>query len=166
MIQGDFYVIRQPDHLANALQTISAIQPDPEKPMAVKVEPFKAKRSDLQNRYYWGWVLAQIEQELENRGIVIVCEDDREVPYTKDLLHEIFKTKLLTKEVINTTSKTGESRELILYYSTTELSSAQFSDYVERVRNFVWQFWKFNVPDPVGYYDQLAKELGLIRTDG
>lgn len=157
-ISGEFWIVRTKDNLDNALKAVDSIKPSSEQPMAVKIQPFKLKRTDLQNRYMWGWVYKQISRTLEDRGIVIRCEDDREIPYTADVLHEIFKSKFLIKEVVETTG----GRTLTLYKSTTDLNTTQFSQYITEIKAFVYQFWKFAVPEPQdGVYKQYAKELKL-----
>ena len=154
---GVFWIIRSEDNLKNAIDALSRVDVNDKKPWAMKVGPYKAKRTDLQNRYLWGWVYKQIEDKLADGGISIKCEDAREVPYTKDILHEIFKGKFLILEVIET-----RKSSLTLYKSTKDLETDEFSAYCTAIKSFVWSFWKIQVPEPCdGVYSQYAKELGL-----
>lgn len=154
-IDGEFWIVRTDHNLQCVSEVVKNIKPSEKYPMAVKIQPFKMKRSDLQNRYLWGWVYKQIAVQLEERGIIIRCEDDREIPYTKDILHEIFKGKFLIREVVEAGGKT-----LTLYHSTSSLNTTKFTQYVNEVKSFVWQFWKINVPEPHdGVYRQYADEI-------
>lgn len=158
-MQGEYWVIRTDDQKAAAVSHLACLQPDESAPVAIKVEPYKKKRSDLQNRFLWGWVYEQIRSQLEAAGIVINCDDGTEHPYTKEVLHEIFKTKFLAIGSIE-----AKGRSLTLYKSTTELNTAQFSEFVEQVRRFVWQFWSIQVQEPVsGYYKTLTEEINGRR---
>jgi len=155
VINGEFWVIRTDDQKAAAVSHLACLQPSNDSPVAVKVEPYKKKRSNLQNAFLWGWIYAQIESQLADAGIVINCDDGTEHPYTKDVLHEIFKQKFLAIGCIE-----AKGRSLPLFKSTTELNKAQFSEFVERVRQFVYQFWGITVHDPVDrYWQQIAREL-------
>ena len=68
--------------------------------------------------------------QLELGGIVINTETG-EVPYTKEILHEIFKRKYLVKQVIETKKKSIE-----IYSSTTDLSTKEFVEFCENVKKF------------------------------
>lgn len=152
---AEMYILRKANYKDNCLSRIHALAVSEDHPYAVEIKPYKPKRTDLQNRFLWGWVYGQLVQQLEDRGVVIRCEDDREIPYTKDILHEIFKTKFLCKA--NITTKKGN--QLILYYSTTELTTKQFSDYVEKIKQLAFQFWNIEIPEPVGVYKTYQGEL-------
>lgn len=122
----------------------------------VTMQPYVAKRNDLQNRYLWGWLYLNIEQQLDAGGIVITDDAGREYPYTKDLLHEMFKEMFLCYgEIVRTNPVTGERRTRKLCYSTTELvkhakSEEQekrcFSVYVNCIKRFVWDYWQIQIP--------------------
>lgn len=163
MMSGDFYIVRTAHHLDNAVKSVQAIVPSVDHPMAVKVEPFKAKRSELQNRYLWGWHYAKIVHYLQEVGTVIHCDDGEDIDYTAEILHEIFRGKFLIRDTITAVGNSGESKTLTLYYSTTELNTKQYSDFIDNVTQFVWQFWQFNIPPGRGLYDQWAEELGIKK---
>lgn len=153
---GEYWIIRTDDQKAHAMGHLACINPSADAPVVIKVEPYKKKRSDLQNRFIWGWVYSEIERQLQDAGIVIHCDDGTEHPYTKEILHEIMKQKFLAVGSIE-----AKGRSLILHKSTTDLNTAQFSEFVEQVRQFVFQFWNITVADPVsGYYKTLAEEIG------
>lgn len=153
-VSGEFWVIRNDSQKAAAISHLACLQPDESSPVAIKVEPYKRKRSSLQNAFLWGWIYAEIVRHLADAGIVLNC-DDGEHPYTADILHEIFKQKFLAIGCLE-----AKGRSLTLYKSTTDLNTAQFSEFVENVRGFVYQFWNITVADPVsGHYQTLAEEL-------
>lgn len=122
----------------------------------ITMQPYTVKRSELQNRYLWGWLYRNIEKQLEEGGIVIASDDGSEHPYTADLLHEIFKERFLCYgEIVRTHPKTGERKVRTLCYSTTQLvkhakteeqEQRCFSTYVTKIKQFVWQVWGIQVP--------------------
>lgn len=71
----------------------------------------KPKRTEAQNRYYWGVYLPQIARETGERDL--------------DKLHELFKGKFLTEGVVEVL---GE--KVRLKKSTTELGVAEFSQFI------------------------------------
>lgn len=117
-----------------------------DKPVTVEIKQ-GVNRTKLQNSFLWGWIYARLEAALAEAGIVIPCDDGTEHPYTKDVLHEIFKRKFLILGVIE-----SKGRSLELYRSTTELTTAEFCDFVRSVRQFAWQFWEIQIPAPVGRF--------------
>lgn len=117
-----------------------------DKPLTVQIKQ-GLNRTALQNSFLWGWIYTQLAEKLADAGIVIPCDDGTEHPYTKDVLHEIFKRKFLVIGVVE-----SKGRSLELYRSSTELSTAEFCDFVRDVRQFAWQFWGIQIPEPVGRY--------------
>ena len=76
-------------------------------------------RSNQANRYYWGLVLPQIRLAALDTGQTVSCE----------ALHEHFKRLYLDPEV---SSVNGVE---IRVYTTKNLDSTQFYDYVENIRS-------------------------------
>ena len=154
-MQGEFWILHDDSNRQALMNHLRSL--DLKKPKAVKIEDKLPTRTQLQNRYLWGWIYSSIESQLEAAGIVIQCDDGREVPYSKDILHEIFKRKFLILGVIESRGKSLE-----LYRSTTELSTIEFCDYVRKVEQFAYQFWQITVPPAVGqnlkYWSQWAEE--------
>jgi len=112
-------------------------------PLKVVITNQKAKRTELQNRYLFGWVYMQLSALLANAGIVIHTETG-EIPWTKDLLHEVMKTKFLMISEVK--SKSGKT--IPVYQSTTKLSKQAFSEFVQNVKNLAYQFWGIDIPEP------------------
>lgn len=71
----------------------------------------KAKRSEAQNRYYWGVYLPEIARETGEKDL--------------DKLHELFKGKFLSQGVVEVL---GE--KVRLKRSTTELGRGEFSQFI------------------------------------
>ncbi|MEX2964593.1 recombination protein NinB [Microbulbifer sp. TYP-18] len=161
MIEGEFWILRTQAQKTNALARLQALQPDADKPIAVKVGPLKENRTSLQNKFLWGWVYKEISRQLDEAGIVIPCDDGTEHPYTKELLHEIFKQKFLAIGSIE-----AKGKSITVYRSTTKLTKKEFSEYLEDVRRFVFDFWRITVLDPhQGQYKTIWGELSRGRKD-
>lgn len=156
VIEGEFWVIRTDQQKVAAISHLACVQPDESAPLAIKVEPYKLKRSDLQNRFLNGWIYKNLAQQLEEAGIVINCDDGTEIPYTRDVLHDwVFGKKFRVKREYEIKGRTFYEFE-----STATMNTARFSEYVEQVRGFAYQYWGIAIPDPVsGYYRTLAEEI-------
>lgn len=90
-------------------------------------------RSVAQNAYYHGVVLKLLSKHFGG---------------SPDDIHEALKVKFLPKDVV---FKTGVGRvvaEFVIGGSTTVLTSVQFSDYIERIRQ--WAFEDYDVDIPPG----------------
>lgn len=99
----------------------------------LRVELPKTVRSSQQNRLYWAY-LGIIEQDTGN--------------FSEDL-HLFFKEKLLPKKAITIKGHKGEY-ELMKPVSTTELSKADFGEYMMKINAMTG----IPVPDP--------RDLGII----
>ena len=98
--------------------------------------PKRIKRTNPQNAYYWAAVIPTLCDAIqEATGEAITSED----------AHELAKAKCLTKEVIM--QSTGEV--LSITGSTTQLSPAEFGDYVERVMAWANNFFEISFPQQV-----------------
>lgn len=91
------------------------------------------KRSNLQNRYYWGLVVPMIQQGIRDMGTEI----------TKEECHEFLKSRFNYEEIVNTES--GECVQIPR--STTALSKEQFSEYVGKIQQFSAEFLNVVIPD-------------------
>ncbi len=89
------------------------------KPWSVTVEPFKKKRTLSQNGLYWKWL---------ERTVDIVA---RETGNDKDDLHDIFKEKFLTPKIVEFDGQVHRK------YSTKNLTTAEMSEYMNRIYAFV-----------------------------
>lgn len=160
-MKGRFYIVREQNHLDNALKELSAIVPDEKKPLAVKIEPYKKNRSQLQNALLWGWVYAQLAKLLEEGGVVMRLDDGGEMPWTVDVIHEAMKQMYGKRAAPITTVRRGKRRTLEFSPSTTNMTTSEFSEYIENIKKFSWQFWQVQIPDPPvrSIFAEYAKEL-------
>lgn len=79
--------------------------------VTVTIHNEKPKRTENQNRYYWGVYLPLIATETGEHDL--------------DRLHELFKGKFLTKEIVKVLGQ-----DVRIKKSTTELSTGEFANYV------------------------------------
>jgi hypothetical protein len=94
--------------------------------LTVKKE--KSQRSIQQNKYYWGVV------------IKLLCE---EIGLDEDELHEILKYKFLKEHVGNKVLG-----EVDFVRSTTNLTTKEMEEYLEKIRIWAAQFLNTNIPLP------------------
>jgi len=76
----------------------------------------KSKRSDQQNRYYWGVYLPLIAKETGSHDL--------------DALHELFKSLFLTKNI-----KEVLGRKVRITKSTTELGVGEFCEFIMNIES-------------------------------
>jgi hypothetical protein len=107
-----------------------------EKDLAVTIEVKMKKRfrSDVQNAYYWGVVVAMVSERLRELG----HEVDR------DLTHEFLKGRFLYSELTDPT--TGEVMRIPR--KTSELATEEFIEYLEHVKQFAAETLDIYIPDP------------------
>lgn len=86
-----------------------------------EIRPYKADRTNLQNRYLRGWVYGPIAEH--------IGEDT-------EYIHWVMGMKFLL----------DRSKKAPYVRSTATLNTAEFSDYVEKIRNFVAE--RVYVPSP------------------
>lgn len=87
----------------------------------INIDKQKKVRSPQQNAFYWGVFLPALT----------------DTGYTADELHELFKKKFLAKRKVLT--KLGR-KVIWKYKSTTELSTVEFEEYLQKIRDFVRPF--------------------------
>lgn len=102
--------------------------------MAARFERKSAKRSDPQNRYYWGVVIKEILIRLRDLGHTWLNDED---------VHDMMKLKFNHEDIV---SEQGELLELPK--STASLTTTQFMDYIETVRHWASDFLNIEIPDP------------------
>ena len=149
-MQGDHWIIKNDQDKNFLVEHIKQMKIT--KDIVVFIVDAKEKRTQLQNKYLWGWIYQNIVMQLELGGIVINTETG-EVPYTKEILHEIFKRKYLVKQVIETKKKSIE-----IYSSTTDLSTKEFVEFCENVKKFCFQFWNISIPPTNGNFQCLWQQ--------
>lgn len=94
----------------------------------ITVDKRYKRRSDNENRYYWGVV------------IPLLCEF---MGYTDEEMHEAIKWKFLKKQ----TEAFPKHEEVPTVRSTTTLSTAEFEELMSKVRMWASEFGVY-IPDP------------------
>jgi hypothetical protein len=99
----------------------------------VIVERRKKKRSNDQNSYYWLLIDMMVQgfRELGNRA-------------SKESVHNLMREEFCYEEAVN--PKTGEIKRLVK--STTDLSTTEFMDYIEHMKQFSAEWLGVILPDP------------------
>lgn len=87
--------------------------------VSIKIEPVGKKRSDLQNAYYWGVVIKDITNAINNEGN----------NYSNSQVHELLKSELGFHDLIGISTFQKE-----VVRSTTKYTTKEFEDYLERCR--------------------------------
>jgi hypothetical protein len=83
------------------------------------------RRSVNQNSYYWGVVVTEIRDRLNELGHNV----------TLDLTHEMLKARFNTQESVN--ESTGEVFKFPM--STTEMNTEEFCEYIDKIIIFAKQ---------------------------
>jgi hypothetical protein len=99
---------------------------DLSRPYTVEIVQRKAKRSIDQNRLYWMW-LTCIETETGN---------------DRNDLHEYFKQKFIQPETVVIFGETQTK------HTTTDKSTAQFKEYLDKIQAFAASELAITLPDP------------------
>jgi hypothetical protein len=105
-----FFIIRDTDRMTRCLSFLKALNLSTV--WSVKIEAYKPKRSDAQNRLYWSYVNAIADQ----------------LDYETDTLHWYFK-----KNFIGFTVQNVEGENIIVPNSTTKLKVSEFADYLRKI---------------------------------
>jgi hypothetical protein len=100
--------------------------------VVIEVKPEKKYRSVFQNSYYWGIVITSIATRLRELGHDV----------DKDLTHEFLKGKFLYTEMVTDTEVVKIPRK------TSELTTTEFEEYVEMVKQFAAETLNVFIPDP------------------
>ena len=119
-----YFVINDEQTRANACKLIAGL--DLKRPWRVEVGVFRPRRTTNQNNLMWAWINEVADHVREHTG------------QDSDEIHEFFKAKFLPAKIVEIN---GESFD---YRTTTKLTTAEMSDYMDRI-----YFWA-------------TTELGLI----
>lgn len=104
---------------------------NPDKQYVIEIKIKREQRSIDQNRLYWLWLNCLMDETGEHR----------------DNLHEYFKSKFLG-------AKECRCFDTVFFIpqSTTAQDTKQFTDYLERVRQFAATELNITLPDPKDQY--------------
>ena len=110
-----------------------AVQANTDQRVELSIKKVKAKRSNPQNSYFHGVVLPMVTNALKDLGH----------QETQASTKEMLKRKFLTFYV---NIEDGIFLEKTL--KTSELSKAQFMDFVTEIQQFAVEFLNLQIPDP------------------
>ncbi len=113
---------------------IKLLQPLKGREIELVVKRRAKTRSGDQNAYYWGVVVHLVMEGLNDLGHDVTQEDT----------HDFLKGQFNAREVVN--EATGEVVKVPR--STTELSTAEFSEYVERISKWAGEWLGISIPLP------------------
>lgn len=104
-------------------------------------------RSNKQNNYYWGTLIYMIHQDLLSKGWRANDIDtfDYDGNLTRHHVHMYMRRKFLVFDHLDTA--TGNIDGIIMR-STSSLSTKEFGDYIEAVRQWAVELLDINIPDP------------------
>jgi hypothetical protein len=105
------------------------------------------KRTDRENKYYWGVVVKHANKAFN---------DNDGIKYSPEQSHDKLKENCNGKVVEITSRRTGEVKYEQVGLSTANLSTAEFETYLEKCRLFLNEWFGVYVPlpnesDPVEY---------------
>lgn len=104
------------------------------KSIEIVLKKARSKRTDLQNRYYFGCVVPIIQEALKDLGHRL----------DKDETHYFLREKFNYKELVN--ENTGESVKIP--QSTTALTKTEFGEYIEKIAQWSAEFLNVAIPEP------------------
>lgn len=102
--------------------------------LKITIEKIYSKRSNQQNRYYFGVILPILLNEINEQG-------NEE---TKESLHELLINRFAKKKQIH--NKDGEVIETS--QRTQHMNKSEFSDYTFDVCRWAAEFWSCEIPEP------------------
>jgi hypothetical protein len=115
-------------------EQVRAMSRDKDLAVTIEVKVKKRVRSDVQNAYYWGVVVAMISERLRELGHDV----------DRDLTHEFLKGRFLYSEL--TDPNTGEVMRIPR--KTSELATEEFIEYMEHIKQFAAETLDIYIPDP------------------
>lgn len=138
----DFNSKKSKGKLWEAMRKLNGLQ-------RIEIKRYFRRRSDQQNRYYWGVHVELFRQWIsENWG----------QEYDADTAHDILKRTLLgvqKKSIVSV--ETGEEKEVELPPSTATLNTADFTEYLDRVTELLVHYCGIEVPTPETFYGSESK---------
>ncbi len=100
----------------------------------VTVEKAKKKRSNQQNRYWWGVCIPYLKNGFKDLGYRLDSEET----------HDFVKHKFCRSEIISV--ETGEILETVK--GTSKMSTTEFMDLIADIQEWAAIFMNVEIPDP------------------
>lgn len=110
------------------------------KRLILRVKQYRKSRSSKQNAYYHGFVLPYVADGLVNMGF------ERSL-LSGDNVHHLLRDKFLKVDIA--VSEGDHSGEFVtMVKSTTDLSTTEFSNYIDEIQRWASEFLGVYIPDP------------------
>lgn len=109
------------------------------KPIKITVEQNKVKRSDQQNRYYWAVVLPYVRD-----GFIELGNNLQRNGESIMLIHKLMKSKFLDNGIAIADAN-GEVH--MTEPTTSTLNKEDFSEYVDRIKQWSTEYLNIYIPD-------------------
>lgn len=107
----------------------------------IEICKYRKRRTDRQNRYYWPCFVQPFGDYLRGQGH----------EFTDQMAHAVLKEMFLKRSVMD--QNTGELYEYTM--STTELSTVEFNEYLDKCAAFFAMDCGIIVPEPNVYREPL-----------
>lgn len=104
----------------------------------------RPKRSLNQNAYYWGTIVYMIWTELKGRGLQASDLSERTGNLLRNDVHDYLRSMFAAREKFNILTEEVDI-ELI---STKDMTSIEFTNYVELIRQWAAEELGLAIPDP------------------
>lgn len=108
----------------------------------VEIVKHRKRRSDRQNRFYWPMIVVPFADYLRGQGH----------DFTDEMAHEVLKKMFLESTIID--KETGEAFTYVR--STTELSTVEFNDYLDRCAQVLAEHGVI-VPEAGDYHEPITE---------
>jgi hypothetical protein len=105
------------------------------KHIEIVISPRRRTRSEQQNRYYWGVVIAMAKDAFIELGHEDISSED---------VHDFFKNRFNNRELIN--ENTAEV--LTIPQSTASLTTVDFMTYIDKCVKFGAETLNIQIPSP------------------
>ena len=104
----------------------------------------RPKRTLNQNAYYWGTIVYMIWIELKGRGLQASDLSTRTGDLLRNDVHDFLRSMFAQREKFNIITEEVEIETI----STKDMTSIEFTNYVERIRQWAAEELGLEIPDP------------------
>ena len=104
----------------------------------------RPKRTLNQNAYYWGTIVYMIWTELKGRGLQASDLSTRTGDLLRNDVHDFLRSMFAQREKFNIVTEEVEIETI----STKDMTSIEFTNYVERIRQWAAEELGLEIPDP------------------
>ena len=104
----------------------------------------RPKRTLNQNAYYWGTIVYMIWTELKGRGLQASDLSTRTGDLLRNDVHDFLRSMFAQREKFNIITEEVEIETI----STKNMTSIEFTNYVERIRQWAAEELGLEIPDP------------------